>query len=99
MDGQGTIAMAGVFTSEGDYNKAATNLLDGRVNSMVWLMVFAVIVLIWGLFATMRIGQSQSNKEQNPQYFQDTGKKWFRLLGFYVISIVAAAIMIVILIK
>ncbi|WP_433614556.1 hypothetical protein [Paenibacillus cellulositrophicus] len=91
--------MAGVFTSDGDYNETATNLLDGRVNSMVWLMVFAVIVLIWGLFATMKIGQSQSNKEQNPQYFQDTGKKWFRLLGFYVISIVAAAIMIVILNK
>ncbi|MBB3126797.1 heme/copper-type cytochrome/quinol oxidase subunit 2 [Paenibacillus rhizosphaerae] len=91
--------MAGVFTPDGDYNESAANQLDGRVNSMVWLMVLAVIVLIWGLFATMRIGQSPSNKEQNPQYFQDTGKKWLRLLGFYGISIVAAAIIIVILIK
>jgi hypothetical protein len=66
---------------------------------MVWLYVIVIIVMVSGLIATVIIGQSQSNKEENPRYSQQTGRKWLRLGGIYIISIIAVAIILIALIR
>ncbi|MDP5276389.1 hypothetical protein [Chengkuizengella axinellae] len=63
---------------------------------MLWNMVLVVIVLLVGVIGTIMIGQSKSNKEGNPSYFQQTGKKWARLSAFYVIGIIVFAIVFII---
>jgi formate hydrogenlyase subunit 3/multisubunit Na+/H+ antiporter MnhD subunit len=63
---------------------------------MVWLLLLVVIVMLSGLIATFIIGQSKSNREENPNYDQNTGRKWIRLSGIYIISIVLVAILLII---
>jgi len=60
-------------------------------------MVTVIVVMIAGAIATIKIGQSQSNKEEDPGYFQQTGKKWVRLSGIYVIGIVVVIIILIML--
>ncbi|TBL74515.1 hypothetical protein [Paenibacillus thalictri] len=60
---------------------------------MVWLMALVVVVMVAGLVVTVMIGQSKSNKEENPAYFQNTGKKWLRLGWIYVVGIALAVVL------
>ncbi|GIO30432.1 MULTISPECIES: hypothetical protein [Paenibacillus] len=62
---------------------------------MFWLLVIAVAVMIGGFIATMMIGQSKSNKDSDPNYFKQTGKKWGRLSGIYVACIVVLAVIMI----
>jgi heme/copper-type cytochrome/quinol oxidase subunit 2 len=67
--------------------------------NMNWLIVAGVVVMVLGLIATLMIGLSKSNKEENPVYFRHTGRKWIRLSGIYVVSLVIAAIIFIILLN
>lgn len=66
---------------------------------MEWLMVAVVIVMLAGLISTWMIGQSKSNQEENADYFRNTGKKWFRLSGIYILCIVVVVIVLIMLIS
>ncbi|MFB9278416.1 hypothetical protein [Cohnella cellulosilytica] len=61
---------------------------------MEWLMGIVIVVMVAGLVATLIIGQSKSNKDTDPRYTQNTGKKWLRLGGIYVLGIVAVVIIV-----
>lgn len=63
---------------------------------MGWLMLAVIIVMLVGLIATLIIGQSQSNKREDPSYSQHTRAKWIRLISIYVggIAVVAAIWMV-----
>jgi ABC-type Fe3+ transport system permease subunit len=63
---------------------------------MVGLIILVVLVMVSGLIATLIIGRSQSNKEENPRYSQQTGRKWLRLGGLYVVGIVAVVVILVV---
>lgn len=62
---------------------------------MMWLSVIVVIVMAAGLVATVVIGQSKSNKEENPQYSEQTGRKWLRLGVMYLLGILIVAILLI----
>lgn len=66
---------------------------------MFGLIVTSVIVMAIGFVATVVIGQSKSNKEENPSYFHYTEKKWLRLGGIYVVSIVLVVIVMVVILS
>lgn len=51
-----------------------------------------MIVMLTGLVATIMIGRSQSNKEENHRYSQQTGRNWLRLGGIYVVGVLAVAV-------
>ncbi len=61
---------------------------------MEWLMAIVVVVMVAGFVATLIIGQSKSNRESDPTYTQNTGKKWLRLGAIYVAGIIAVAVLI-----
>ncbi|MFC4600768.1 hypothetical protein [Cohnella hongkongensis] len=61
---------------------------------MEWLMAIVIIVMLSGLIATWIIGQSKSNREADPRYSQNTGKKWLRLGGIYVVGILAVVVIV-----
>ncbi|MBB6730409.1 hypothetical protein [Cohnella zeiphila] len=66
---------------------------------MTWLIVAVVVVMAAGLVATLMIGQSKSNKEENAGYMQNTGKKWGRLGGIYLLVIVVVVICLIALLN
>lgn len=61
---------------------------------MVWLSIVIILILAFGLIATLRIGQSQSNREENPRYAQQTGRNWLRLGVMYAIGVVAVVLVL-----
>ncbi|MDU4694677.1 MULTISPECIES: hypothetical protein [Paenibacillus] len=65
---------------------------------MVWLIVIIVLILAFGLIATIRIGQSQSNREENPRYTQQTGRNWLRLGVMYAIGVLAVVLVLILFI-
>ncbi|PRX72602.1 hypothetical protein B0G52_105155 [Cohnella sp. SGD-V74] len=66
-----------------------------QVMSMEWLLAIVVVVMVAGLAATLIIGQSKSNRESDPRYTQNTGKKWLRLGGIYVVGIIAVIVIVI----
>ncbi|MFS0727051.1 hypothetical protein [Paenibacillus sp. 1P07SE] len=61
---------------------------------MQWLHVIAIGVVVLGLVATIIIGQSKSNRETDPRYMKNTGRKWLRLSAIYVVGVlIVVAIM------
>lgn len=65
---------------------------------MVWLIVIIVLILAFGLIATIRIGQSQSNREESPRYTQQTGRNWLRLGVMYAIGVLAVVLVLILFI-
>ncbi|WP_213412277.1 hypothetical protein [Xylanibacillus composti] len=55
-------------------------------------MAIPASIIIAGLIATILIGASKANKEGNPAYFQQTGKKWMRLSWYYIWCILLAVL-------
>lgn len=62
---------------------------------MVWVTIILIVVMLVGVVGTLQIAQSQSNKQENTGYFQNTGKKWARLTGFYIIGAIIAIILVI----
>ncbi|MDI4645986.1 hypothetical protein [Cohnella hashimotonis] len=56
---------------------------------MIIPIILVIVVMVVGFAATIAIGQSRTNKEGNPGYFQQTGKKWANLSWIYVVCTVA----------
>lgn len=65
---------------------------------MVWLILVIILILAFGLIATIRIGQSQSNREENPRYTQQTGRNWLRLGVMYAIGVLAVVLALILFI-
>lgn len=65
---------------------------------MVWLILVIILILAFGLIATIRIGQSQSNQEENPRYTQQTGRNWLRLGVMYAIGVLAVVLALILFI-
>ncbi|MFC3800672.1 MULTISPECIES: hypothetical protein [unclassified Cohnella] len=62
---------------------------------MILPIILVVVVMVVGFAATIAIGQSRTNREGNPAYFQQTGKKWANLSWIYVVcTIVIVAVLI-----
>ncbi|CAI6032956.1 hypothetical protein [Cohnella sp. JJ-181] len=58
-------------------------------------IILVVIVMVAGFAATIAVGRSKSNKEGNPGYFHQTGKKWANLSWIYVVcTVVIVAVLI-----
>lgn len=62
---------------------------------MTLLIVLVVIVMAAGFAATVAIGQSKSNKEENPGYSEQTGRKWANLSWIYILCVVAVVAVLV----
>jgi uncharacterized BrkB/YihY/UPF0761 family membrane protein len=58
----------------------------------MYLMITVVLVL-FGAIATIMIGNSKKNQEENPSYDKNTGRNWIRLTVFYMVSTVVGLIM------
>ncbi|MFC4807711.1 hypothetical protein [Paenibacillus sp. GCM10023250] len=65
---------------------------------MTILFILVGIVMAAGVAATIMIGESKSNKQENPDYFRNTGRKWMSLTGIYAIGLAVAAICLIIFI-
>jgi uncharacterized membrane protein YjgN (DUF898 family) len=61
----------------------------------MWLILIIVLILAFGLIATIRIGQSQSNREENSRYTQQTGQNWLRLGVMYAIGVLAVVLVLI----
>lgn len=62
---------------------------------MAWLSIVIILILAFALIATVRIGQSQSNREENPGYTQQTSRNWLRLGVMYAIGVLAVVLVLV----
>lgn len=62
---------------------------------MMWSILIIVLILAFGLIATIRIGQSQSNREENSRYTQQTGQNWLRLGVMYAIGVLAVVLVLI----
>lgn len=58
-------------------------------------IILVVVVMVAGFAATIAIGQSKSNKEGNPAYSQQTGKKWANLSWIYIVCTIAIVAVLV----
>lgn len=61
------------------------------------MILLVVIVMVAAVAATLMVGFSRSNKEENTGYTANTGRKWGRLIALYAASIVLVAILFVVL--
>ncbi|MGP0583413.1 hypothetical protein [Paenibacillus timonensis] len=61
---------------------------------MAWLILVIILILAFALIATVRIGQSQSNREENPRYTQQTGRNWLRLGVMYAVGVLAVVLIL-----
>lgn len=64
-----------------------------------WMLAIVAIVMLAGLVATMAIGTSKSNQEENPAYFKHTGRKLARLSVMYVAVVLLAIVVFVIALR
>ena len=65
---------------------------------MNWLLGLVILVMGVGFVATIMIGNSKSNYDENNGYFNRTGAKMAKLTGIYIVCIVVVlAIFIVLL--
>jgi NADH:ubiquinone oxidoreductase subunit 3 (subunit A) len=63
------------------------------------LLVIVFVVMLVGFVATIMVGKSKSNQEENSQYMQKTGTKWLRLTWLYIVTILAIVLIFVALVK
>jgi hypothetical protein len=47
------------------------------------MMGLVVFVLLVGFIATIRVGSSRENQQENPQYERNVSQNWKRLLWIY----------------
>ncbi len=66
---------------------------------MLWLLGLVVLVMAGGFVATMLIGNSKSNREENDDYSKRTGTKWARLSGIYAGCMVIVVVLFIVLVK
>lgn len=92
----GNPIIAGAHLARSDYNR--DNNSSRKVMGMAWLILAIILILAFALVATIRIGQSQSNREENPRYSQQTGRNWLRLGGMYAIGVLAVVLVLVLFI-
>jgi heme/copper-type cytochrome/quinol oxidase subunit 2 len=62
------------------------------VTSML-ILVFAVMLI--ALIATIMVGKSQANQDENSQYMQRTGAKWLRIGLLYVATIIVIVLIFI----
>jgi len=89
------VCFGGRFIIMGIGTAAEYSSFPWQVINMAWLMAIVIIVMAAGLVATLIIGQSKSNKEADPRYSQNTGKKWLRLGGIYVVGMIIVAAIVI----
>ncbi|CAI6037797.1 hypothetical protein [Cohnella sp. JJ-181] len=58
--------------------------------NMSFLIGTVIVVMIAGLAATLAVGWSNANRNENTGYGSGTGKKWTRLGLIYVLCIAIA---------
>jgi NADH:ubiquinone oxidoreductase subunit 3 (subunit A) len=51
-------------------------------------LIITLVVVLFGAVATVMIGNSKENKEENTAYDKKTGEYWIRLSVVYGVSIV-----------
>lgn len=61
------------------------------------LLALVFVVMAVALVATLMVGFSKSNREENPDYMKRTGRNWAKLGMLYVICILAVALVFIIL--
>ena len=54
--------------------------------------IFTIIILIVGGLATLMIGLSKKNNENNPEYFKNTKRNFTGLSLYYIITILLGVI-------
>lgn len=54
------------------------------------LLIAVIVVMIIGFAATLMVGFSKQNKNENPAYGQGTKKKWARIGWLYVVCVIIA---------
>lgn len=63
------------------------------------MLIIVLVVMLAGFVATMLVGKSKRNQEEDPRYMQKTGAKWLRLSLLYVAAVVAIVVVLVAAIK
>ncbi|MFD0673312.1 hypothetical protein [Cohnella sp. GCM10027633] len=63
------------------------------------LLVIVLVVMLAGFVATMMVGKSKRNQEENPGYMKKTGMKWLRLGLLYVAATAAIVTVLVMAVK
>lgn len=64
---------------------------------MLWLLGLVILVMVAGFAATIMIGNSKSNHEENNGYFNRTGAKMAKLTGIYIVCIVVVLTIFIVL--
>lgn len=59
------------------------------------LLIIVLVVMLVGFIATMLVGKSKRNQEEDPGYMQKTGAKWLRLSLLYIAAIVVIVLVFV----
>lgn len=59
-----------------------------KVTRMYGYLAIMFVVTLIGAIVTLRVANSQQNKEGNPEYDKKTAGYWTRLTVFYVIALV-----------
>lgn len=62
---------------------------------MNWLLALVFVVMAIALVATLMVGFSKSNQEENPEYMKRTGRNWAKLGAIYAVCIVVVALIFV----
>ncbi|MFC5531142.1 hypothetical protein [Cohnella yongneupensis] len=63
------------------------------------MLIIVFVVMLIGFVATVMVGKSKSNQEENPRYMQKTGTKLLRLTLLYVVTIIVIVLIFVLAIK
>lgn len=61
------------------------------------MLILVFIVMAVALVATLMVGFSKSNREENPEYTRRTGRNWAKLSALYVVCVIAVALVFIIL--
>lgn len=61
-----------------------------------WLIVLVVIIMAIALVATLQVGFSRGNKEENPDYMKKTGRNWAKLSALYAVCVIVVVLVFVV---
>lgn len=64
-----------------------------------WMLALVVIVMLAGFVATLAIGMSRGNQEENAAYFKHTGRKLARLSYLYAFVVLLAIVYFIIALR
>ncbi|MFC5700317.1 hypothetical protein ACFPVX_03390 [Cohnella faecalis] len=59
------------------------------------LIILVVVVMVAAVAATLMVGFSRSNNQEDTGYTANTGRKWGRLIALYAVSIILVAILFI----